>query len=264
MTAPETPQNETSAEGSQEPRGVQDRINQLTRQRREAERSAEAAEARASTLESKLEALQAQVESLARPQPAQPAGKDPFADLLGTSGKAASVDSSSPPLDNLVKKAVQEALAPLVEQQQAYAQVESLRREQQSSFNEAAHDLPSIKVAGSAEQQLFDQIWSARPELQAIPEGPAMVIQMVKGVLADASASGLDARKQAATPPAKTSVPQQRLSNIPGDQDRTAARVADIQDRIKRNKAGDPTVTPVSDQEINFLIGARMGLLREE
>lgn len=251
-------QNQPQDSDKKEGRGLQERIDQITAKRREAERTAENALADKAALETKVAELSAKIDSLSRPASPDPAPQSAFDRALA--GPKSPAPQGQPDINEIVKGAVQEALAPIVEGQRAAEQEASLLREQHAAFQEAATDLPGVKVTGSQEQALFDQIWQSKPALQADPQGPALVIQAVKGILADVdtSPSPQDGKKIAASPPTPSS-PRQRIDSLPNQQSTTQAAMDDISTRLKARKNGDPNAAPVTEQELDWLLGAKMG-----
>jgi len=207
-------------EGPEEPQGkdrVQARIDQLTRQKHDAERATAAQQQRIDALTQQVSELTNAV-TQSRRQTGEPA--DDLSSLLGTSRKpkeSASPAPSPEDLAGLVQSSVQEALAPLVQEREEAAKAQELFSEQQRSFQEASQFVPEIATQGSQHQQLFDQIWNSNPELQKSPNGPGLVVSAVAGILGESvrESKVQDSRKQAASSSAPVS-PMNRLPSLPG------------------------------------------------
>lgn len=225
MAEEEKPQE---PEQKSEPSGAQARIAQLTRRFRDAERDKGNLEQENARLSDQLMRLSERVDTLAKPP--EPKRSDPF-----------SPPPSAAPenVQDLVKQAVSEALAPLQEAQKASAQAQELQSAQRVSFHEAAKHLPEVLEAGSETQTLFDQLWQASPALQADPDGPAKVIMMTRGALTDGARSGrkTEKRKQAASPPAPGS-PQQRLSDLPDQESAIKQRLDQLRGKDYQDSNG--------------------------
>jgi hypothetical protein len=217
--------DEPKKEGSdQEPGGVEKRIAQLTRQKHDATRRAEGAEAQTTALSGQIVSLQSTVDKLTSrlASPAQPApAGDPLAALLGSKDKG---DQTAQPagqpvdIEAVVKSAVNEALAPLVEGRKQEAEAAQLAQAQSRSYQEAAKEfLPQALVDGSVEQSTFDAVFSRSPALQLDPDGPAIALAAVAGILSQGARTTQEqeSKKQAATMPATVPNVLARIGDLP-------------------------------------------------
>lgn len=82
----------------------------------------------------------------------------------------------------LVQTAVQEAVAPLTQRVQADEAVRAKIAKQKASMALAVQSLPQLAEAGSAETQLFNQIYNGMPELQGLERAPEIISEMVRGL----------------------------------------------------------------------------------
>lgn len=126
-------------------------------------------------------------------------------------------------------------MVPLVQQREQ----DKLLSEQQRSFDEAAVYLPEVATPGTAEANLFNEIWNATPELQRARTGPALVINAVAGILKDVPQGQLPAapapvaHKQAMTSPVPHAASPQRLDAIPGQADKDQGTLNEILDECR-------------------------------
>lgn len=219
------PPETTPPEGEQESGGgVEKRIAQLTKQKHDAGRRAEAAESAQGALTDQVVSLQSTVDSLtARLAIAPPApASDPLTALLGGSKKADQSASPAgvPALDiaAAIKSAVGEALAPLVAGQKQQAESAALEQAQSRSYQEAAKEfLPAALVDGSVEQSTFDAVFSRSQALQLDPDGPAIALAAVAGILSQGARTSQvqEAKKQAASMPPSVTNPLMRIGDLP-------------------------------------------------
>lgn len=219
---------EPSPESGDAPQGdnVQKRIDQITGQKHEATRRAEAAEQSNQALTNQLMSLQSTVEGLTNKLNVAPASapvaNDPISQLLGNAASPSASAPAQQPLDiaSLIKSAVGEALSPVMQEQQAQADQQALFAAQQQSYQVAAQDyLPKALEQGSTEQQTFDAIFNGSQALQLDPNGPGIALAAVAGILGvnPGQQKQTEARKQAASSPAPSNA-LARLADLPSGQ----------------------------------------------
>ncbi|MCI0354827.1 MAG: hypothetical protein L0099_07300 [Acidobacteria bacterium] len=166
---------------------MQDRINQITRQRHDAERRAEELSGANSALSEKIQALTSQLTQLTRTAPeAAASSAEKFDSLFDGTPATPARTASSGDLSSLVKEAVAQALAPLVKDNAERLARQDMVSRQLESFDQAAVAMPELNERTSQERVLFEQIWSKRSDLHAIEDAPILVAEMVRGLLADA------------------------------------------------------------------------------
>lgn len=253
MTTP----SEDTPEQQPDKGGVQDRINQLTRQKNDHSRRAEAAEAKVGELTQQVMRLTETVGDMTTRQsaPTTPA-QDPLATLLGTSAPQAkdapAQTSGAPDLAAMIQNAVNSAIAPMVQERQQEKETQLLAQAQLQSFEGAAQFVPDVAVEGTVAADLFQELWNSSPELQVAPNGPAFVVNAVAGILGqDARTSKVqDVKKQAATSPAPSS-PLNRLASLPGQNATKESVVRDL--AAKGESVG------LTSNELTGLIGLKLG-----
>ena len=189
---------------------VQDRINQITKAKSEAERQAgEMAEvnrglqAQLATLASKVDAL-SQAPMQSAPQPTQ---VDPLAGLLQShpSVPVVTAPSNGMPqfdpaaLQKMVADSVNAAIAPVTSAFSSQAKATRLGQE----FNALAAQHPQLQDKASPLFQAFQQVWNGKPELQEMDGGLDLAIAAAQGIVGSQPSTDNVAGKVAAntTPP---------------------------------------------------------------
>lgn len=150
---------------------VQQRIDQLVRRAGDAERQSGALSTENEALLGQIAELTKKVEGLSR---ATPSGKP---------AASASIEGES--TEELVKRAVGEALRPLFEGAETDRASAQISRQQQLSFERAAQANPKLRDQSSQDFQVFAQIFDGRPEIKSSPEGPELAYAIAKGILVD-------------------------------------------------------------------------------
>lgn len=97
-------------------------------------------------------------------------------------------------LQDAVKRAVAEALTPVIQAQSAQQKKLEKHRE---SFSRVVERDPAFADPSAPEKQLFDRIYGTRQDLQALEDAPAVIAEVVRGLVADqrAEARALDVAK---------------------------------------------------------------------
>ena len=251
--APQADPGPAAETPSQEPQGsaLQTRIDRLTRQRYDAERTAQAAVAQNESLVLKLAELTDKVERLSASQSV--ASPSAFDRALAAPQAASSKNGQPTDIAALVQNAVQTALRPLQEDRQQ----QELLGLQQNSFHQGATLLPEMLQANSAAQQLFNQLWEGSPGLQKEPNGPEKVIAMVKGLLATTASPAQLSHAQTVIRKTAASAP------APG-QNTFRAAVAPNQKALNEQKieelvAKGSTLQGLTDDEWTQLVGLKLG-----
>ena len=208
--------------------GIQNRINQLVKQRHEAERASSSLQAENERLSEQVMAMAEKVDALSRRATDTPRN-DPAA--LSGFASAPATQGFETDFEGSVERAVQKVLGPVADQMNQSQASQVLLSEQTRSFEEAAVDLPNVAVKGSKEMEMFNQIWEGAPEIQAMPQGPAFVIHAVRGLLGDPTNATLadrevEERKIAATSPAPTGL--DRLPSLGASKDAKRQEMIDI------------------------------------
>lgn len=231
------PKTEGSPEGES---GVEKRINALTRQKHDATRRAESAEQQTTALSGQIISLQSTVDKLtsrlAGPAPAPVT--DPVAALLGGKGKGDQTvqPAGQPAVDIgiLIEAAVGKALAPLVEGQKQESEAAQLQAAQSRSYQQAAKEfLPQALVEGSLEQSTFDAVFSKSSALQLDPDGPAIALAAVAGILSQGARTTQEqeSKKQAASIPAGVPSVLARIGDLPSGKTDTKEAVQVLADK---------------------------------
>ena len=203
--------------------GVEKRISQLTRQKHDEARRADGLAAQNAQLTEQLTSLQATVEQLAaRPAAQAQPQVDPVDQLLGRQskpGQTAQAPAQAPvDIAAIVQQSVQAALAPVMQERQQEAQQQALFDAQSRSYQDAAREfLPQALEPGSVEQKTFDAVFQKSQALQLDPDGPAIALAAVAGILGTPGKQApktVEARKQAASSPTPLS-PLARIADLP-------------------------------------------------
>lgn len=236
---PEQVQPQVPEQTEEKPKGkdYQARISELTRFRREAERQTSTLEQENTQLTDQLVALSQKVDDLSRQTP-RPEGKPSFDALFSKSDSSpapAQPQVNSDEFDKRIETAMAKVIEPFARAQREEVESQQLFEQQQLSFNDAAKNLPKVASQDSDEQDLFNELWKAFPALQQTPDGPAAVIQMVRGILAPNSVgASIEEKKVAAsTPP--PGAPMSRLAELPTNQSKQEALLKDL---IAKGKQG--------------------------
>jgi hypothetical protein len=215
-----------------EPQGdkntVQQRIDKLTKQRRDAERQLNDALAQNQELSDRLSNLEALVNtSPTRVPQADPASRQtPYQDPLAPTPQAPQANPND--LGHLVRDILQKELAPLTTMVQQSAKV----NKQQRAFNAAANDFPDLTDPKSEAFQTFQQLWEGRPDLQELDDGPAIVAQLTRGILSDARISSRKTEEKKIAAEAITPSHATRLS-VPDDYDKAVELKQKLADKGK-------------------------------
>lgn len=175
-------------------RSLQDRINQLTRQRHDAENLAAQRDQQIQALTQQM--MQIQQQQMARPS----AVVNPAAQPQSNPFDQSQVDSS-PLTPESVRRVVHEAIRDFSSVQERQRQErEQLLSHQQESFRTAAEDFPELDDPQSPVHQMFTKVY-ARSPLKHLPDAPYQIALQVRGLLADEaqSAARQAPRKVAAT-----------------------------------------------------------------
>lgn len=183
---------------------VQDRINQVTRQKHDAERQVNGLETANTALEADNQTLRSQIATLTQapaPVPQMP-HMDPLGGAFGQTlpqhvapaPAAGGLDPAA--LSQMVATAVADAIKPVTSAISAGQRQTSL----QAEFNAAAAECPALNDPKSEVYKAWEQVWNGRPELATISGGMALSVAAAQGLVGGGpSASEIDARKTAAT-----------------------------------------------------------------
>lgn len=126
--------------------------------------------------------------------------------LLGKAPPSPTDPTGSVDLKQLITDTVQQAIAPVIQQTQESAAAQQLTQQHTQSFNRAIQGFPELADANSSQRQLFNKLFDGRGDIAALPDAPAIVAEMVRGLTAGQAAEIKDTtiRKQQASaqPPA--------------------------------------------------------------
>jgi len=225
---------------------VEQRINQITKQKSDAEAALGAQTQANEALVQKLQNLEQKLESLT----SKDASSDPVAALLSSEPAKKTQTLSPNDIAQLVQSSVQQAIAPIAEQVQTNREQQQLAAQQRASFEKAAASEPGLNEDGPL-WDAFQQIWDGRPDLQSLPDAPQLVATMAKGVLSDARVAEkrTDERKVAAN------IQKPALSGSSLDGINENARAQELYDEMYK-KAAITGLTP--DEEVQFFKLAQM------
>lgn len=244
MSEPTPPQpaegdsGESQVQEQAQPNATQQRINQITRQRHEAERAK-------GELQVQNEQLTARIMSLENKVASAPAAPAPVNDFGYSAPAPVGQVPQQANVDDLITKAVTTAMDS-VRQEQSQQEFKMLQKD---SFDEAAEALPNIRIPGSQEQALFDQIYASNPAFHTMENGPAIAIQLVSHALGASTTGDQAARKQVATSP-QPGAPAQRLQGLPDQVSANSAAIDEMAGRVKDGWSSD---------EFTDYIGLKLG-----
>jgi len=217
------------------------RIAQLTAARRQAEGDRDQLQGTVSAMAAKIAELESKFSA---PAPAP----DPFAAASPRQSPNAIGDAD---INSIIEQAVSKAVAPFQKEQERHA----LFAQQQNSFEEAAEFLPDVRNRDTDAGKLFAQIYDNNPELQKMPNGPALVVNAVSGILGPAPVNGkdLEGRKVAASSP-QPGAPRQHLE----DADASVAQAS----KSLIGKLANQMKEGISDDELAAYMGLKMGVAK--
>lgn len=234
---------ESQSQESSEDTGsrVERRIAQLTAARRQAESDRDQLQGTVASMAAKLSELESR---LTAPAPRQ----DPFAAESPRQSPNAIGDAN---INAIIEQAVQKAVAPFQQERARTALVS----QQQNSFEEAAEYLPDVRDPRTKAGQLFAQIYDGNPDLQRMPNGPALVVNAVAGILGPQPVNGKDmeSRKLAASTTNPGS-PRQHIED--GDSSAGKAKEALI------NKLASNMREGLTEEELSAYMGLKMGVAK--
>lgn len=197
------------------PRTVQDRINRLTKQWRQAEEQKSTLEQQLSTVVQKLQEQDRYIRDLA-------AGRSPTSMSNPTFDPAAPPPSAGQPpvghsdrqltaeeVRGIVTGAINEFATKSIEQNRQLAALQAAHDE---SFREAVEEFPELADTRTSARQLFDRLYASSP-LRALPNAPYQIALQVQGILVGegrqaAPGLGVEDRKRAASVPVARPTPQ--------------------------------------------------------
>jgi len=81
-----------------------------------------------------------------------------------------------------IDSAVQKALKPMLEQN---AESSTRLSKHQASYAKVVERDPAFLDPSAEEKQLFDKVYNSRPDIQVLDDAPAVVAEMVRGIMAD-------------------------------------------------------------------------------
>lgn len=194
--------------GRRRRRSAQERIAQLTQQRREAERSNTELAQRFSEVQERLALQERELEALRRRPLTGPSTPESH-----TSSGQSAYDYAYPPRDSFdgaqaamsqlslddIRRVVTETVAPIIQRDEERTRQEALGREHEAAWKQVVEEFPEFANAQSREAQTFAQIWQTHP-LRNDGMGPLHVAYQVLGVLRDEARDeyGRTQRKRAA------------------------------------------------------------------
>lgn len=182
---------------------AQQRINSLIKKTSDQESQLEAIVRQNQALQQQLAATTERISQL-ETSPTPDAGSDPFADMFAsaTSGKAkrSQQTPSGKDLANFLESAVQKAIAPIVQKEEARQAEEQLRLQQQQAFQEALKLVPELAEEESEVSKAFNEILAGAPDLMQSPTGPKWAATTAAWAVAGArrEEKNLDTLKRAA------------------------------------------------------------------
>lgn len=162
---------------------IQARIDRLIRRKGQAETERDALRSQLDGVSRELASLRASLASVNKPTSAPAPSPGLFGD--GTERPAAPAAGAPQDISGLVEAAVQKAMAPFAAQASEARKLSELRAAHEAVFAEVAQDFPELKDQTSELRQTFNIIFDSRADLQALPDAPAIVANMARGLLAD-------------------------------------------------------------------------------
>lgn len=200
------------------PRTVQDRINRLVKQWRQAEEQKSDLERNLELVARRLQEQDALIKEIANNrQPSlsaynPPMPLDPLASINPANVPAAPL-ADRPLTAQSIKEIISGELNSFVARtSEQTRQVQQLQAAHQESFQEAVEEFPELADQRSSARQLFDRLYTSSP-LRALPNAPYQIALQVQGLLVGESrqaAPGLSVedRKRAASVPSTRTTPQ--------------------------------------------------------
>lgn len=188
---PDQPAQDKTTQQDDPKAAIQQRIDQLTKARRDAERHAEetgktneallqqvaASSQKISNLESQIQALSAGAGSK---------GADSFEDLFSSGGTKKSALPSSQGAGDVIREIIRQELAPVTDQFKAAQAQQQLAEQQKASFNQASQNFPELRDGNSDAFKVFSQIWDSREDIRSFADGPQLVAEISRGILSGA------------------------------------------------------------------------------
>lgn len=212
---------------------LQARIDRLVRKKGQAETERDAFRSQLEGVTKELASLRASLASVNKPTSA-PA---PSPGLFGDAAEhpAAPAASAVPDISGLVEAAVQKALAPLTAKAAEAARISELRAAHEAVFAEIVEDFPELKDQQSELRKTFNVIFDSRQDLQQLPDAPAIVANIARGVLADQRRA--EQKQSAAKRAASIHTPTPVVAEPPADKFSKIAEKA-VEDARERMRAG--------------------------
>lgn len=160
---------------------IQARIDRLTRKTHQATSERD-------NLRDEVSKLREQIAALSQAPPARapataPRPTGPFGQVEDPAAAPSELPSTD--IAGVVKAEIQKALAPWTRQAAEQARMSELRQAHEAAFAREVEEFPDLKNPDSDLRKVFNEIYDGRPDLQVIPDAPAIIANMARGVLAD-------------------------------------------------------------------------------
>lgn len=180
--APSIDGKETPPAPQEEPRDLEKRLSTIIGVTNDLRQSDTNRNTELADLKALVVGMNQQLEALgnAKATSAPPANPpvDPFS-------APATVDPSVPNsqvFQESINSAVEKALKPMLDQD---AEKSARLTKHQASYAKVVERDPAFLDPSSEEKKYFDQVYNSRPDIQVLEDAPAVVAEMVRGIMAD-------------------------------------------------------------------------------
>lgn len=218
------PEPEQAPPSAQRRRTLLDRVNQLTGRYRQTERENDDLKNQIAALSDQIRQQNESMLRLSTPRPAPVQTGSAFLDV-GSSTPAEGGSNMNPPVmdPNVIGQIVARSMAPLNERLQRTEEAQALRNSHEASFAEVLREYPEFGKLDTDQRVLFDQLYQSHP-LRSLPDAPAQIALMVKGLLSDQR--GEDRRVASRKRAAAVHTPNPDVSDIlPESENARAGRI---------------------------------------